>query len=415
MARASTYYGLFIKVTLATFCGFIFVIDPLDAQAQSVNIDRIQHIHGVVADSVFPGALTLATHQGIFRASAGGDAVRVSTDTSDFMSLAVHPKDPKTLFASGHPAAGGNLGLLKSTDNGTSWEQIATGYAAEADFHILSVSVKNPDIIYGAFGTLHVSRDGGRSWNKGPALPEKIFSLSASSKSENTLFAGTMGGLFISQDGGKTWQLSHPEARPVTAVQVTGEGRIYAFMYGVGLMVAQETNSGKDLQWQLLSGAFQDRALLKLVLVPNNPDLMFAQAGTGQLMASVDGGRSWTTYVGYPRQNAKVINAGKVIFDDNCAACHGENGIGEAPDEPDAKDEFGFLAPALNDSAHAWHHPDAQLLETIRDGSPRNERMIAWKNELSDAEIKDAISYIKSLWSFRSLACQGAKHMACMQ
>ena len=109
-------------------------------------------------------------------------------------------------------------------------------------------------------------------------------------------------------------------------------------------------------------------------------------------MSGVDGGRSWTTFVGYPQQNTVAIDKGRSIYQDNCETCHGVNGVGERPDDP-----------------------NAQLLETIRDGSPRNERMQAWKDELSDTDINNVIAYMKSLWSFRSLACQGAKHMACMR
>lgn len=408
------------KIALATVGGLTLVAATFAAHAQTatpaqtVSVDQIQHIHGIASDPLFPGPVILGTHEGVFRAMPNGDATRVSNDTSDFMTLTAHPKARKTLFASGHPSTGGNLGLLKSTDGGVSWTQIATGDAQNADFHILSVSPQNPEVIYGAYNGLQVSRDGGKTWTTNAPLPEKVFSITASSQDADTLFAGTMSGLSMSKDGGKTWQLAHPDAQPVTAVHATADGRLYAFMYGVGLLMAQESGAQGDMQWEILSSAFGDRALLKLAVDPRDTQRIFAVAGTGQLMTSGDGGRSWTTFVGYPQQNADTIGKGRAIYEDNCAACHGDKGVGERPDDPGAQDEFGFVAPAMDDSAHAWHHPDAQLLETIRDGSPRNERMQAWKDELSDTDINNVIAYIKSLWSFRSLACQGTRHMACM-
>ena len=51
----------------------------------------------------------------------------------------------------------------------------------------------------------------------------------------------------------------------------------------------------------------------------------------------------------------------------------------------------------------------------ILNGSSRNERMIAWKETLSRDDAEYLVAYIKSLWSFRSLACQGGRHMACMR
>ena len=414
MVHKSSSCPLRSKITLAITGVLSLVSVAFAAQAQTVGIDQIQHIHGIAPDPLFPGAVILGTHEGTFRALPNGDAMRVSKDTSDFMSLAAHPNTGKTLFASGHPASGGNSGLLKSTDGGVSWIQIATGDAAKADFHLLSLSPKNPDVIYGAYKGLQVSRDGGTNWTVSAPLPDQLFSLAASSQNADTLFAGTMNGLSVSKDGGNTWQSAHPEAKPVTAIHVTPDGRLYAFIYGAGLMTAMETNSGGDLQWEILSSAFQDRALLKLVIDPRDAQRMFGLAGTQQLMTSGDGGRSWTNFVGYLQQTTDAVSAGKAIYEDNCSGCHGVDGVGERPDDPGAQDEYGFVAPAMNDSAHAWHHPDAQLLETIRDGSSRNERMQPWKDDLSDAEIKNVIAYMKSLWSFRSLACQGAKHMACM-
>jgi len=414
MTHASVFSFFPIKIFAAALTGLIFSVAAFSAPAQTISLDQIQHIHGLVPGPLFPGPILLATHKGLFRALPDGTVTRVSQDTSDFMSLAAAPNARKTLFASGHPVAGGTLGVLKSTDGGVSWMQIATGAAKDADFHILSPSPKNPDVIYGASKGLHVSRDGGVTWALIGPLPEKVFSLTASSQKVDRLFAGTMTGLRRSDDGGKTWQPGAPQVTPVTAVQTTKDGRLYAFLYGAGFMVAQETPAGTPLRWKVLSNAFQDRALLKLAVDPRDVLRITALAGTGQVMTSGDGGRSWTTFVNYSQQTPEQADKGRVIFQNNCATCHGEKGVGESPGNPDAKDEFGYKAPALDNSTHAWHHSDAQLRETIREGSPRNSRMQAWKETLSDAEINAVLAYVKSLWTFRSLACQGDKHMSCM-
>ncbi|MEE8483071.1 MAG: hypothetical protein V3S46_00605, partial [Nitrospinota bacterium] len=73
-------------------------------------------------------------------------------------------------------------------------------------------------------------------------------------------------------------------------------------------------------------------------------------------------------------------------------------------------------APALDDSAHAWHHSDQNVIETILEGSQQEDsRMVAWKETLSKTDAKNVLTYMKSLWSLRSLACQGSRHMACMR
>jgi mono/diheme cytochrome c family protein len=83
--------------------------------------------------------------------------------------------------------------------------------------------------------------------------------------------------------------------------------------------------------------------------------------------------------------------------------------------KPSARDENSSrLAPALNDDAHGWHHADDQFMATILSGSPRNKRMAAWKdNGLTQDNARNLVAYIKSLWSFRSLVCQGGRYIRC--
>lgn len=73
------------------------------------------------------------------------------------------------------------------------------------------------------------------------------------------------------------------------------------------------------------------------------------------------------------------------------------------------------MAPALDASAHAWHHTDEALQKLILEGSARTSRMAAWKNTgLTENDAHDLVAYIKSLWTQRELDCQGPKHMQCM-
>ena len=94
------------------------------------------------------------------------------------------------------------------------------------------------------------------------------------------------------------------------------------------------------------------------------------------------------------------VARGKAVYGAHCMACHGTGGKGQ-PGDWRIRDADGFYPPPpLDDSAHAWHHPTAALLETIRDGSPQGQgRMPAWKGRLSEQEMQDVVAYIKSLWS----------------
>jgi mono/diheme cytochrome c family protein len=94
------------------------------------------------------------------------------------------------------------------------------------------------------------------------------------------------------------------------------------------------------------------------------------------------------------------VARGKAIYKQHCAECHGAGGKG-LPGDWRVRDADGkYPPPPLDDSAHAWHHPTAALLESVRDGSPPGEgNMPAWKGRLTEHEMQDVVVYIKSLWS----------------
>jgi mono/diheme cytochrome c family protein len=94
------------------------------------------------------------------------------------------------------------------------------------------------------------------------------------------------------------------------------------------------------------------------------------------------------------------VTRGRIVYDRHCAECHGAEGRGQAGDWR-VRDADGYYPPPpLDDSAHAWHHPTAVLLDVIRNGSePGEGKMPAWKHVLSEAEMQDVVVYIKSLWS----------------
>jgi photosystem II stability/assembly factor-like uncharacterized protein len=134
------------------------------ATGQSMPLAEVSHIHGIGFDAAEPGSLLLATHYGLFRASPDGTATAVSSDRNDYMGFTPDPANPDRLLASGHPAAGGNLGVIVSEDGGATWTQLAAGVDGPVDFHAMTISRADPETIYGLYGDIQVSRDGGATW-----------------------------------------------------------------------------------------------------------------------------------------------------------------------------------------------------------------------------------------------------------
>lgn len=399
-----------MRAQAAIMWSAVIFISSQASGAETVPVDGISHIHAISVSRDRPELLYLATHHGLFLAAPNGIASRVSRDENDLMEFVAHPTDPNVFYASGHPPTGGNLGVIRSDDGGKVWTPWADGADGPVDFHTMDVSKADPDVIYGTHGALQVSRDGGRTWTKVGSLPADVFDIAASSKAVDTVYAATRRGVLVSGNGGRSWKPAHLSRNPATMVHVSPHGRLYAFIYGIGLLASEEP----DLAWETVSDEFLDRHLRHLAVDASDPARIYTVADTGGVMVSKDAGKTWTTFVGHHAATAEAVDRGRALYGANCQDCHGVRGVGERPDDIYAKDEFGVVAPPLDDSAHAWHHSDFNLVQTILNGSPRNERMAAWKHSLSGKDAEDLVAYIKSLWNFRSLACQGARHMRCM-
>lgn len=97
--------------------------------------------------------------------------------------------------------------------------------------------------------------------------------------------------------------------------------------------------------------------------------------------------------------SAEQLRAGLQIYQANCQICHGEEGVGEAKEWQNAREDGTAYAPPLNGSAHTWHHNQEILLSTIdRGGIPLGGRMPAFKQLLSEQDKLAVLAYIQSLW-----------------
>ena len=282
-----------MRAILALLAFAAAIVAPALAETMPVAaLAQHTHIHGLAVDRADPSRLLIATHHGLFRAGPDGRAERISV-VQDFMGFAPHPRDADTLYASGHPASGGNLGFIQSSDRGKSWQQISPGVNGPVDFHQMTVSPVDPHRIYGAYGGLQISRDGGKNWALVGPTPERLIGLAASAVNADMLHAATEHGLFVSNDAGRTWKKLLAGA-PVTMVANAPDGGLYAFALGTGLVHAAPGRS----DFATLSNAFSTGFVLHLAIDPTNPRRIFAGTNAGRILVSTDQGRSWTPFGG---------------------------------------------------------------------------------------------------------------------
>ncbi len=210
------------------------------------------------------------------------------------MGFTAHPSEPSTLFSSGHPARGGNLGFMVSTDRGVTWRKRADGVGGPVDFHQMDVSKADPRVVYGVHDGLRVSRDSGKTWATVASVPPDLLQIAASAAAADTLYAATAPGFMRSRDGGRTWASAYPQRAPATMVSVTPAGVVYAFVAGVGLVRAAES----DLAWRTVGGEFADHYVIHGAVDPSDERTLYVVTVTAASRAqdvrmSRDGGATW--------------------------------------------------------------------------------------------------------------------------
>ena len=91
-----------------------------------------------------------------------------------------------------------------------------------------------------------------------------------------------------------------------------------------------------------------------------------------------------------------VERSGKVLFSDNCGACHGQNGVGtEQVGAKFAVREQGLMAPRLNDDDWLYGGKIDDIHTTVSGG--RQGMMVAHKDSLTAQQIDDVAHYVKAM------------------
>ncbi len=262
------------------------------AAEDPVPLADVAHIHGVGFDPKDPGRVLLATHFGVFVATGDGMATPLSVTSDDFMGFTTVPGRSDLLVASGHPGTGGgNMGFITSEDGGVTWKQVSEGAAGPVDFHALTVSPANSDVLYGLYQGIQVSRNGGRAWVMAGEGPDAVIDLAASPVEENTVFAATGAGLYGSTDGGKTWKLIGPAA-PITMVEAGPAGTVYVFVAGNGLYSFNPATQ----QWTPLNEGLGGREFLHMAVDASSSGHLVAATHASEVLESRDGGKTWAPY-----------------------------------------------------------------------------------------------------------------------
>ena len=118
-----------------------------------------------------------------------------------------------------------------------------------------------------------------------------------------------------------------------------------------------------------------------------------------------------SVFLGVPDTSAEP--AGRTLYLQHCASCHGEQLQGQ-PDWQKRKQDGLLPAPPHDATGHTWHHSDDQLFDITKMGVQAlvpgyRSAMPAFGGVLSDQEIRAILAYIKSTWPDEQRSFQNSK------
>jgi len=268
--------------------------------------------------------------------------------TTGLPTAATSPWQPVDIHTKSNPLAlaftdsqhgflvGSNRLILETDDGGASWEERALDLPAEENFRLISVDFSGDEgWIVGQPGLLLHSTDRGQSWSRlflDTKLPGEPYLVTALGRSSAEL-ATNVGAVYRTRDSGSSWQAEVEDAAGAVRdlrrsadgsyVSVSGLGNFFAtWNPGEGVWTPHQRVSSQRLQamgfqpdgglWMLARGA-----QLRFSADANNADdwskpiipitngygyldmawdpsgTIWAGGGSGTLLSSADGGKTW--------------------------------------------------------------------------------------------------------------------------
>lgn len=270
----------------------------------------------------------LSVGDGIYKSTdAGKTWAHIGLDDAQQIGgLAVDPRDANKVFvaALGHPyGPNPTRGIFRTTDGGATWQKVLYKNETTGAFQV-TLDPKNPDIVYadlwegqqgpwengylnGPNNGLFKSTDGGTTWNQLTGLPKEVgrigFGISPSNPEiiYATVDAGDKGGIYKTEDGGATWKMINNQDR------LWGRGDDFAeikvdpkdpnIVYDSNTCTYKSTDGGKT--WDGWKGSPGGDDYHRIWINPDNPDLILLASDQGATLTE-NGGRTWSSWYNQP-------------------------------------------------------------------------------------------------------------------
>ena len=286
-------------IVVAVLVGVIVLNQPKNenttqsspASTDLIPVSEITHGHGLAVDVADSSKVYIATHHGLLLLINDKDLYQVGEKKDDYMGFSPHPSSSKVFFSSGHPSFGGNIGFQITEDNGFTWKKLSDGVNGPVDFHAMTVSPVNPDLIFGSYqGAIQASMDGGKNWTIVGNTSFVTVGVTADSKDENIVYAASPQGLFISKNKGASWDRILEGF--VSAIAVHPQDSQMLLSFSEKQRLAKSVDGGKA--WEKINEGFNSETPLFIAFNRQMPETVYALTEKNSLYKSIDTGSTWS-------------------------------------------------------------------------------------------------------------------------
>jgi photosystem II stability/assembly factor-like uncharacterized protein len=255
-----------------------------------------------------PTVWIAGTRSGVFRSTDNTKTWQRITRADDpelqnIDSLAIDPREAQTIYVGTYHLP------WKTTNGGKTWHAISEGMIDDSDIMSLRIDANDPRRIFAsACSGIYRSENRGANWTKLQGIPyssRRTQQIVQDPQDSQTLYAATTEGLWMTEDYGETWRRITSRDSDTNAVVVLPGRTEKVILPGTSAQgILRSVDGGNS--FVASNEGFSHRVIAVLAVNAQRPRELLARAEElgGKVLASDDGGRTWTELSAKPPQRS---------------------------------------------------------------------------------------------------------------
>ncbi|MHB8106816.1 MAG: stalk domain-containing protein [Candidatus Cryosericum sp.] len=314
---------MILALCLSLSLSGVLVHTPLVKAAETNAWTQLPMYDGGVSilaiDPVHSSTLYATTAGGLFRSKDSGatwtaingkfsttpSALGNTSDFSNMSCFAINPKSPSTMFA------GGNEGLFRTVDGGTTWTACGTIPAQSTQPGVSSIAIDplTPTTLYVStgYGVFRSVNNGG-SWkdiNSELTRNQLCWQIAVDPKTPTTVYAVTQSYVCRSMNSGATWKALGKDFTLASATYLAIDPLTPTTLYVIGYVnrftkhvILRSVDGGAT--WKALSLHIDGTANVQLVIGSKTSSTLYARVSNSisvstNIFVSTNRGDTWKT------------------------------------------------------------------------------------------------------------------------